>query len=265
MNKKILAVGCSYTKGHGLDKEIHDEKLWVNQLISDLYSNYSLVNLSDTGRNNQWIFSTAMSELIKNDYDLVLIGWSELERLNITVGLELYKTLTRLTGDVDIKINPHQTIKKEWLEDLGNRIRKITNAHCYLLDLVKYVNFLKTFQVDYKKSKILFVNSLLHISNDFFTKKAYTLPNEFDDTTKEIISISSRSDEEIRMLYDKIHNDYSEAGGIQEKYWLNLYQSLRSLQIDDVSDIDKHPGYLSQEKYFKCLNPIFKEKMNANK
>ena len=88
---------------------------------------------------------------------------------------------------------------------------------------------------------------------DYFTKKEFTLPSELSEFERRILNVDTRDDEEIIKLYNKIHNDYQSYGGIHEEYWLNLYDSLRSLQIDDASSTDQHPGLLSQDVFVKKL------------
>jgi hypothetical protein len=88
---------------------------------------------------------------------------------------------------------------------------------------------------------------------NYFTKKECTLPSELSEFERRILNVDTRDDEEIFKLYNKIHNDYQLYGGIHEEYWLNLYDSLRSLQIDDASSTDQHPGLLSQDVFVKKL------------
>jgi hypothetical protein len=61
-----------------------------------------------------------------------------------------------------------------------------------------------------------------------------------------------------------IHSQYTEYGGIQEKYWLNLYNSLETQRIDTVSMMDAHPGYQSQQAYVTNLTPLLQKKLNEN-
>jgi hypothetical protein len=58
-----------------------------------------------------------------------------------------------------------------------------------------------------------------------------------------------------------IHKDYEAYGGIQEAHWLNLYSSLRSMQVDNVSSTDPHPGYQSQSVFYHYLAPILRKKL----
>ena len=68
-----------------------------------------------------------------------------------------------------------------------------------------------------------------------------------------------RDDTEIKDLYDMIHSQYNQFGGIQENNWLNLYKSLVSMQVDDVSVTDTHPGYVSQNIFAEYLISQLKE------
>lgn len=122
--KQILAVGCSMTKGHGLEKESQDPKLWVNRIFESIGTVH---NLSMTGRNNQWIFHETMSALLreKNAYDIVLVGWSAIPRYFFHAGLELYSVHTMLT-DIDINLNNRVTIPGSWLAEIGNNYKKNT-------------------------------------------------------------------------------------------------------------------------------------------
>jgi hypothetical protein len=70
--KRILAVGCSMTKGHGLAKESQDPKLWVNRIFESIGSVH---NLSITGRNNQWIFHETMSALLRERGTHMISCW----------------------------------------------------------------------------------------------------------------------------------------------------------------------------------------------
>ena len=69
---KILIAGCSYASGYGLPEEHLDSNCWTNILSNKLKAK-TVKNISKIGSNNQWIFLETMSELIKNDYDLVLV------------------------------------------------------------------------------------------------------------------------------------------------------------------------------------------------
>lgn len=258
--KKILVVGCSMSKGHGLEKESQDPKLWVNQILCPLGEVH---NLAAHGKNNHWIFVETASALLreKNTYDIVLVGWSAIPRFGINVGLELYCTHTRLTNQYDININNNITFRGEWLQRLGDDLKKLHNDHWDILDLVKYTNTLIALHETAPHKKIFFVNTLSPWSNHYFDRKQISLPSDLDLYEQDLLQVETRDDDEIFDLYKMIHDQYDHYGGMKESYWLNLYNSLKSMQIDDASDSDRHPGYRSQDKYSQYLGTIIKEKL----
>ena len=260
---KILVVGCSMTRGHGLTGASSDPQLWVNQLLTRSTSDPVITNLAQTARNNHWIFTETACALSREHYDIVIVGWSELARYNFQVGLETYPTLTKFDRQ-DISINDNITVSGKWLEELGNNLRKIYNDHWSLLDLVKYVNVLYELQVVARKSKLFFVNTLFNIPNNYFNPIDFVVPSELANYTRMLLNASTRDDAETKELYKLIHDQYNFYGGIQSEHWLNLYNSLRSMQVDSVSSTDNHPGYYSQNIFVNYLTPIFEEKLTCH-
>lgn len=262
--KKILVVGCSMTMGYGLQKETQDPKLWVNQIFDGI-SETKIYNFSEIGRNNQWIFHETVSAMLrqKNYYDIVIVGWSAIPRYFFHVGLELYSTHTMLSN-FDININNHGTISGKWLERIGNDLRKIHNDHWDIVELVKYVNVLIALHETSPNKKIFFVNTLSPWCRNYFDFKKISVPSDLDLYKQNLLQAETRDDQETLALYQMIHEHYSRYGGIRESHWLNLYDSLKSMQIDNVSATDFHPGYQSQEKYARYLGPILKEKLSNN-
>ena len=257
---KILAVGCSVTRGHGLDFEQDDPKLWVNTVFGSLGT---VKNISKSGRTNQWIFLETQAEIIKNLYDIVVVGWSAIPRYNFNAGLELYSTLTNLTNN-DVNVNPSHTYKGNWLKKIGDGLRIMHNDHWDILDLVKYVNALVHIQETCNRKKIFFVNTLSPWSTGYFEHKKITLPSDLTEYEQQMLQAETRNDSETIAIYDMIHSQYSQYGSIKESNWLNLYNSLRSMQVDQISANDDHPGYRSQEKYFEYFTPILKRKLGSN-
>lgn len=250
------------TKGHGLSGEIHDPKLWVNQILDSIGEVH---NLSSTGKNNQWIFHETISAILdqKNNYDIVIVAWSAIPRYFFHVGLELYSVQTMLSN-VDVNVNDRVTISGAWLESIGNNLKKIHNDHWDILDLIKYVNVLISLCETSPDKKIFFVNTLSPWCRNYFDFKEISLPSDLDPYEQDLLQVKTRDDKEVFALYQMIHDHYSKYGGIRESYWLNLYDSLRSMQIDDVSNSDRHPGYKSQEKYAQYLGTILKEKLGIS-
>ena len=259
-NPKVLIVGCSYAVGHGLDLERHDPKLWSNQLFPEA----EISHTGKSGANNNWIFLETISQLQKQYYDIVLVAWSAIPRYNFHVGLELYPVETMLRHSDDIHLNSNVTIPGKWLDSIGSSLDKVHNDHWDLLDLIKYVNTLVELQTASRRGKLVFINSLGPWCNNYFEYRNIQLPSDLDPYVQELLAVDQRNDKDISDLYNMIHNQYADYGGIQEKYWLNLYNSLRKQQVDTVSDTNKHPGYRSQQAYVTYLAPLLYKTLNEN-
>lgn len=259
-NLKILAIGCSMTRGHGLELEQDDPKLWVNTVFGPLGA---VKNISKSGKNNYWIFLETLAEIIKNSYDIVVVGWSAIPRYNFYAGLGLSEQITQL-DHLDVNLHPGITHKAAWIKQIGDNLRKIHNDHWDILDLVKYVNTLIYVQETCQNKKIFFVNTLCPWSSEYFNHKKISLPCDLTEYERQMLQADTRDDSETLAIYNMIHSQYFRYGGIRESHWLNLYDSLQSMQIDRVSITDAHPGYRSQQKYLEYLQPILKTKLGIN-
>jgi hypothetical protein len=228
---KILACGCSFTKGHGLKYENNDPCLWINQLLDRLGGD--LNNISNHGYNNRTIFLETLHELSYNNYDLVVVAWSVLPRWNLNLGFELYSTFSHLA---QYPVNTNQkNFSVAWQKELKNKLLEGHNDHWHLLEMIKYVNILVNLQKNLKKQKIVFVNTFGPWTDNFFTKKNISLPNELTEYEQDLLNVETRDDSEIFALYNLMHKQYLDAGGVQEQQWLNLYNSFKKLQVDNAS------------------------------
>lgn len=255
--KKMLAVGCSFTKGTGLKDEDKNPRLWINQLHKMIWPDHELLNLAQVGKNNEWIFFETMTALIKERYDVVVVAWTSIPRFNITVGLELYCTETRLTDDgAEIRLNSGDVFTTKYQKKIGDYVRRLHHDHWGILNMIKCINTLIEIQ-KLHQGEIWFVNALGPWSNGYFEKKVIKYPNDLTEYEKKLLSIQTRDDEEIFKLYEKIHNEYAYYGGIHEDRWVNLYESLVSIAIDHASLTDKHPGVLSQDLFVETLKQKF--------
>ena len=123
---KILFSGCSFTYGAGLPGGPKNPELWANQLANE-FTNPEITNIAETGKNNQWIFTETLNELVKNQYDVVVVGWTDTNRLNFNIGLETYNTSTMFAWDKPINLVANTTVNDRWLQETGNR--QIGRAH----------------------------------------------------------------------------------------------------------------------------------------
>jgi len=256
MKDKTVFVGCSFTYGEGFNNKDKEQYLWVNLIHNSntKIKNTELINDSIAGRCNANIFNRAVYNITHHTPKYAFIQWTNFPRLEIHTGLETYDTrqiLKPFHTARDHNLNDITYSRKE-IEKMQNFLTSMMHDHYEIIKIVEYTNSLVQLS-KYTNTKIFFINGLCPWDNDFFTKKENFKPNELSDYTKELINIDNRDDDEIYKLYDIMHNDYEQLGGIQDKYWINLYQSFNNIKVDVNSD-GQHPGIESNKIYAKLIN-----------
>ena len=137
---KCLVVGCSFTAGTGLNLEKNDPKLWVNQLCKHIGVD-GVENLSHAGVNNDWIFLETVSELVKKNYDLVLVGWSVIPRFYFNVGLELYHTGANIKNTQVVNTNT-KNYNVQYFQNLFMDLLQMIKQHsCNLKTIIQIFKF----------------------------------------------------------------------------------------------------------------------------
>lgn len=249
--KYTLFAGCSYTAGTGFLQEKHDSALWVNILFnsSKQLKQTQLLNVAEPGRSNQGIFADAVYNLTTRPCKYAIVEWTNSPRYEVELGLELYETKQVFIPNSPTRTHNlnDRTYSSTYLDKVRDRFTSLAHLHYEIKNLVHYVNSL-TSLAKLTKTKIFFVNGLCQWDVDYFDKMEHVLPNSYTKFTKKLLNIENRDDTEIVALYEKIHNQYQQLGGIQPNHWLNLYQSMRHLRIDTNSD-HVHPGSLSNQNY----------------
>jgi hypothetical protein len=252
--KSALFAGCSFVAGSGWPGRKQDPRLWVNLLHQDaVLADHRLHNVAQGGRSNAGIFQDAVSAISQLQPDMAFVSWTNVPRYEMHLGLETYETKCNFMPNAplwDFKLNDID-YTQSYLENIRDRFTSLAHPHFELLNLVSYVNSLVNL------SKILgfqlfFINAMCPWDAGFFDKKTNCEPRDFTDFTQKIINTNNRDDHEIFKLYDKIHKEYTDLGGIQETYWLNLYNPLRKQQID-VNEDGGHPGIKSNQQYYQAL------------
>jgi hypothetical protein len=115
--KRVLVNGCSFSRGPGS---------WPYQLSN----NHNLVNLACAGAGNRYIHNSTVSELAQRSYDLVLVMWSGIDRLDWQVeDIELFhqsKNTSKyqsLQNDWPSKtiypVNDQDYVEKNWVFGCG--------------------------------------------------------------------------------------------------------------------------------------------------
>ena len=260
----VMFAGCSFTAGTGLLNEKDDPNLWVNKLSSyKKLSSLIKLNMSQAGNSNEKIFSDAVFNITKFDIKYAFIQWTSIPRMIIDVGLETYSTKQALSGNDGLYDHSliDAEISKKYIAKVKNMLFSMIHDHSEILKLVYFTNAL--IQLCNKVgTKIFFINGLCTWDKNFFEiEENVSAPSQYTLYTQRLINIDLRDDAESYAIYNKMHNEYNSYGGIQPAYWLNLYNSMRSSQIDYGND-NSHPGIESNNNYAIQFYNIFEEKLN---
>jgi hypothetical protein len=259
-----LFTGCSFTAGNGFELEKDEPALWVNLLHSShpKLNKTQLLNAGVGGNSNADIFKdTVFNLLTQPNTKYLFVEWTSVPRYNLSLGLETYVTQASFMPNVTTKThNLHEiTYPAEYLKEINDRFTSLAHDHNEIVTLVYYINSITRLSqlID---CQVFYINGLCPWDTDYFTKLNNVLPTDYSEYTKKLIQTDTRDDIEIFKLYDKIHNEYSSAGGIHGKHWLNLYSSMRGNRID-VNDDGLHPGIKSNQLYYQQFTQALDSKI----
>jgi len=251
-----LYAGCSLTSGFGFDGLQNDPALWVNMLHQtfDKLQQTKLINAGIAGASNFTIFKTVFDYICKqDDLRFVFVEWTSVPRYNLNIGLETYSTSILFTPNFSHNaICSHGvTYDGDYLQGIQDRFLSLLNDHDEIVDLLHYVNWINT-MCDLKNIKVFHVNGICPWDKSYFKRLSNVKPSQLTDYTQHLLQVTTRDDKEIFKIYNNMHQNYDDVGGIQQQTWLNLYQSLHSLAVDTNND-DQHPGAESHQKFVKLL------------
>lgn len=259
---KVLFTGCSYVSGAGFALEKTEPGLWVNLLHQNhhMLKSLDMVNTAQGGRSNAGIFQDAAWHLAQERYKYAFVAWTSMPRYEMELGLETYDTRQCFIPNSptrDHNLNDI-TYSRQYLDGVRDRFTSLPHLHGEIRNLVYYVNTLVNL-ADLQGTKIFFVNAICPWDLDYFDRLDDVMPNQTTTFTQQtIINLDNRDDHEFFLIYNKIHDEYSMAGGIQQAHWLNLYSSLRRARID-TNDDDLHPGLQSNQTYFNSFNQALQQ------
>ena len=156
MPKKIVVNGCSYTQEHYFET---DQK-WSTKIGCT-------TNLASGGGSNERIFHTTIQHLNNEDPDILIIGWTSVDRamLHSVKGTRVIVTPGR-TFDEELGID-YEHIRRFYYTELHNKFVALINTLNYMIHLQ---NFCKL-----KNIKLLYWNALLPGLSDIpdFAKSAF--------------------------------------------------------------------------------------------
>ena len=78
--KKLLAIGCSYTDNCWTENNAYGFPVWPELLAEKL--DMDCHNFGKSGCGNQYIFSKMYDMIHKEDWDLVVLMWTEIQRMD---------------------------------------------------------------------------------------------------------------------------------------------------------------------------------------
>jgi hypothetical protein len=253
-----LFAGCSYTAGSGFALEKADPALWVNRLYRDNIhlSTTEILNVGVGGRSNAGIFSDTIYNLLNYNCKYAFVAWTSSPRYEMELGLELYET--RHVVAPNSRASRHAlndcVYDPAYLNNITNRLISLPHLHYEIKNLVYYVNSLVKLS-RLTNTKLFFINALCNWDTEYFHKLELVMPTTYTKFTQQLINVANRDDNEIFQLYNKIHCEYNELGGIQSDHWINLYESMSSLK-HDVNLDGVHPGTKSNQLYSQKFNKI---------
>lgn len=258
-------TGCSYTAGFGWDHERHDSRLWTNIL----HKNNSFlkitdqINLGSSGASNSEIFSTTVKALLDYQPTYALVEWTSYPRYRVLLSVETYESQQHFTPNTVFSDHHLNDISytKQYLSNIRDRFFSLHHPHLDTVNIVKYTNILLNLS-KITNTKIFFINGLCLWDKDYFDFVTDVLPNQYTPYTQSILNCNNRDDSEIFKLYNKIHQEYINEGGIQSQHWVNLYNSMRDNQIDVNSD-GLHPGEKSNNNFFDIINQHINHKLSS--
>lgn len=244
-----LFAGCSYTAGIGFEAKQEEPSLWVNQLHSKYFAHTKKLNVGAGGRSNAGIFQDTMWNLLHHPVQYAFVQWTSMPRYDLELGFELYDTHQSFIPNGpcrDHNLND-MVYTASYLNSIRDRFTSLADDCYEIFSLMHYVNVIAKCAA-FTQTQVFFINGLCPWDFDFFTKKTQVLPDQYTRYTQKILKTQNRNDDEIFALYEKLHTQFKNTGGIQPSYWLNLYDSMLLSRVD-VNDDGSHPGYKSNNRY----------------
>jgi hypothetical protein len=263
--KKLLFSGCSLTQGVGLELEQMDPANYCNVFSRLAFDHGQVDNIGLGGHSNLRIFLDTSRQLLSGEYNYAFVGWTSYPRHVFYPVVQPEHNRHWLIPNSPVCQEPFEDInlsEKELLL-LRDKFLLLQHAHYDILDIVRYVNIL-VHLAQSVGTKIYFINNLCHWDQDYFKRAVEPVKvSDLTPHTRELIDVASRRDTMIVALYNQMHDEYEEHGGIQEQLWLNLYDNISNKMVDIGND-NSHPGTATYTKYGTLLAQRFSELNHSN-
>lgn len=222
---RILVNGCSFSRG---------PCSWPTHIASLLSAD--LVNLAQAGAGNIYISQTTQAELTEREYDLVLIMWSGLERVDLQVENISQFNDTPYTSFYQSKkndwpekvifpINDQNYVQKDWVFGVGH-----INCDPFLVNNGLFTNQYKYQGFNQHLQRSLY--NMISLQNFCKVKNipyAFAFYHDYVHQFKKYPALSSQLD--WSYIYNKI----------------NLFDIAQQISNFDIDGI--HPGHIAHKQW----------------
>lgn len=236
----ILIVGDSCSANSGFDSS--EDKVWYHHIPKQ----HSVTNLSENGHSNYKIFVKATAELLTNQrYDLIIIQWSGLMRLNLHEGRSIYNNIATLT--VDSGPAKFNKFYKTWRDNfLHPRIELLE----FLTLISSMASFLKMHNLNY-----IFVKGSENFLDNLTSNEWNNCSDDFLDV---VLHRHTLPDWEIEKYYLELRNLYVVMNNLTESRWVNLTQQDWFSNKIDLADDKLHGGVLTNKMFYNQVDNFIK-------
>jgi hypothetical protein len=245
---KILVCGCSFSSGWGFDNGIDDTNIWPNILAKDL--NAEITNLSVTGCDNTEIFLNSLTAIQNQAFDQIFVQWTSLDRIIVTPTAEHYTMITKDNPRPDISDADYQQFYKIFLE--------LNGMQAHWNRFYKMVNILQSYK------NVYFINGLLTWNQKLFDKNTTLEDCAKDNFLSSLLQIESKWIPNLgqsEWIPEPIWNNIkTQVQTLNLKKWINPFDSMQSMRVDQISGNDLHPGIQSHQIFANCIAEYFSDK-----
>jgi len=230
--------GCSFTFGEGYTVSDWNKNGYPS-LVSKNYI-WEFANHAIPGSSNLKIFHSASKSILSGTYKKIFVQWSNPNRLWLGPGPSTW-WFTNDTKFPDFTYRDlHINTKDQKL--IKEKLLMLNHDYQNLIELCNYCNILEQL-ADYNKVQLIFINGLLHWSQDLFTPILTDLSTHFSNYTKEIFDFENRDDTELEQMHAELLKATST---INQSLWVNIFNSMQQFKIDN-GPLGHHPGPKTQK------------------
>ena len=236
IKKKILFVGCSFTKDCGFTEINQLNHHWPNLLAN--HYNCELKNIAIGGMSNEEIFLRATEEILHQKYDLVIVMWSSLSRHWVYTSINNIDDFTIVNKGIVAGFNNNVS-----------DIRQYAKIHYTLLDnlymdLKKWLIFANTLAIVLQDHPFIYIKGFDNLLSEFkqinWSQSAGF--ESMSDTVRPILDVDNRPDD---YILTKIKTIKQLIKLLDKDYWLNFNELSFADSAVDTADDNEHPGIIT--------------------